>query len=347
MPGIRGMQREPRVPARQRRNSQKLATTFDQAFGDGLSLDTAGYIVIDLAASNPGLQFVSGGLAALVQDPILLDASGIGLQYAGSPGGLYLDGGVLTVDHDDAVNFVANEHIDWTGTTENLLTTGNITVDSDLSRLYLGADQDASVYHDGTDMQIITAGDLNVTCGDNKTIELQKVVYKDINLGGAILPAIPAHAPDKDEFVDEGGVDTGIETYAVAVGEGVDGSFELQHDYKEGTDIVFHAHWQGIAAPTGTDNVKWQLTYTVAQNGATLDAATTITVETGFDTQYEFKRSDFAAITGTNFDIGDQFLFRLERIAATADEYGGDALLATVGIHYQVDTLGSRTATTK
>ncbi|KKK55842.1 hypothetical protein LCGC14_3070520, partial [marine sediment metagenome] len=32
----------------------------------------------------------------------------------------------------------------------------------------------------------------------------------------------------------------------------------------------------------------------------------------------------------------------LERIAASADEYSGDAIVATVGIHYQVDTIGSR-----
>ena len=57
--------------------------------------------------------------------------------------------------------------------------------------------------------------------------------------------------------------------------------------------------------------------------------------------------TSFTAITGTNFNIGDQFIFTLERIAASADEYGGDALLETVGIHYECDTIGSRAILTK
>lgn len=227
----------------------------------------------------------------------------------------------------------------------------DVQIATDTDKLFVGADQDAAFYYDGTDAilesDLVGASDLVVKCGTEKTMELETAVYKDINLGGAVLPAVPGQQPDRDEFVDSTGTDTGIDTYAMAVGEAVGGSFELQHDYKEGTDLVFHVHWQGIDAPSGTDYVKWQLTYTVAKNEATLDAATTITTETAFDTQYEFIRSDFAAITGTNFDIGDQFLFTLERVASAGDAYAGDALIATVGIHYQVNTLGSRQVGTK
>jgi hypothetical protein len=172
-------------------------------------------------------------------------------------------------------------------------------------------------------------------------------VFKDINLGAAQLGTPAVNAPDIDEFVDNLGADTGIETLAFAPAEHISGDFEIQHDYKEGTDVVFHIHWQGIAAPTGTDKVQWQLTYTVADEETTLAPVTTITIETDFDTQYEFKRSDFAAISGTGLEIGDQFLFRLERIAASVDEYAGDALIATVGLHYETDTTGSRQITTK
>lgn len=172
-------------------------------------------------------------------------------------------------------------------------------------------------------------------------------VFKDINLGSALLTKPAASAPDTDEFKDEGGNDTGIETYAFAPGEKVSGNFELQHDYKEGSDITFHVHFQGITAPTGTDKVKWQLIYTVAKSDATLDAVTTIVKEIDFDTQYEFLRADFAVIIGTNFSIEDQFLFQLSRITASADEYAGDALIATVGIHYEIDTIGSRAINTK
>ena len=167
-------------------------------------------------------------------------------------------------------------------------------------------------------------------------------VFKDINMGAAVLTRPAVSQPDEVNFVDEAGADTGIASLGFAVGEKVSGNFELEHDYKEGSNLVFHVHWQGVAAPSGTDKVQWQLTYTISQSETTLNATTTIVIETDFDTQYEFKASAFPAITGTNFNIEDQFLFTLERIAASADEYSGDGIVATVGIHYEIDTVGSR-----
>ena len=172
-------------------------------------------------------------------------------------------------------------------------------------------------------------------------------VWNDINIGAGTLSGPPGKQPGIANFVDEVGADTGIATYGLAVGEGLSGALEIPHSYKEVSDIYFLVHWQGIAAPTGTDNVKFQLTYTVGQFETTLNAVTVITVETAFDTQYEIKRSDFAAITGTNFDMENQFLFTIERIAAVGDAYGGEALIGTIGIHFEEDTVGSRTISTK
>jgi hypothetical protein len=173
-------------------------------------------------------------------------------------------------------------------------------------------------------------------------------VWNDINVGAVMLALPAAGVPDEDEFVDEGGTDTGISTWAYAIGEKSSGALELEHFYKEGSDVYFHIHWQGITAPGGgTDNVNWQLKYTVMQDGETLDAATTITKEEAFTTQYDMHTHDFAAITGTNFNIGDQFIFTIERIAASGDDYAGDCLVATVGLHVECDTVGSRQITTK
>ena len=140
-------------------------------------------------------------------------------------------------------------------------------------------------------------------------------VWKDINMGAASLSGPPGLQPGLVNYLDEAGADTGIATYGLAVGEGFSGQFEMQHDYKEGSDIIFHIHWQGITAPTGTDKVKFQLTYTVTRTDTTLNATTVIVIETDFDTQYEIKQSDFPAITGTSFTVEDQFVFTLERIA--------------------------------
>jgi hypothetical protein len=90
------------------------------------------------------------------------------------------------------------------------------------------------------------------------------------------------------------------------------------------------------------------LTYVLLRDGVTLTDVTTIdSPDTAVDTQYRSYRSDFGAITGTNFKIGDQFMFTLFRVAATGDAFAGEALIETAGIHYQVNTIGSRSISAK
>ena len=250
----------------------------------------------------------------------------------------------------DLANFYFTADLDWNPSDDDSYDLGSSDLrwkDASFSGNIYFADINSYITDDGTNLKIVTNDDLKVDCGSEKTVELVQAVWKDINLGSAQLSRPTSSQPDIDTFDDETGTDTGITTLAFDVGEKVHGSFELQHDYKEGSDFTFHVHFQGKTAPTGTDKVKWQLTYTLAQMGATLDATTPITAECDFDTQYESIICSFTAITGTNFNIGDQFLFTLERIAASANEYAGDALLETTGIHYQVDTIGSRLISSK
>jgi len=243
---------------------------------------------------------------------------------------------------------------------DNLLYgTGNIQIQADNKSIGFGAtNTDLKISSDGTNGIIDVDTSLRLGNATTNYTELEATgfmeangtarAWKDINMSSALLSRPSSSQPDIVSYVDETGTDTNIETYGFDVGEKVHGGFEMQHDYAEGTDFTFHVHWQGITAPSGTDNVQWRLTYTVLRDGQTLDAVTTIdSPDTTFDTQYEAVRSDFAAITGTNYNIGDQFVFTLERVAATGDAYAGDALIATVGIHYQVNTIGSRTIIVK
>lgn len=263
--------------------------------------------------------------------------------------------------------YVSNDTI-FVGTGEIKSTAGNIELNYGGTKVFEiiedgikieANSNELSFVHDGTSASITTSlispSDLVIDCGTEKTVKLEEGVWKDINLSSALLTGPTSGQPDTDTFMDEGGGDTGIDTFAFAVGEKVHGVFEIQHDYKEGTDIYFHIHWQGIAAPTGTDNVNWQISYTISSTNSTLDTIRTITTgDDSFDTQYEFKNTEFGVIdgqTGGNnggpIQIGDQMLFTLERIASVGDAYAGDALLATVGIHYEVDTIGSRQKTSK
>jgi hypothetical protein len=236
--------------------------------------------------------------------------------------------------------------------TNDLYVANDIFLD-DGGLVTLGTGSDMSIQYTGSagriDASLVAPSDLQIDCGAAKTLVLDVPVYKDLNIAGYVLAKPASSYPGIDTFRDSIGTDTTIGTYAFAIDEYVSGGFELQHDYAEGTNLVFHVHWQGIAAPAGgTDNVQWRLTYVVCRDGVTLAAAATIdSPDVAIDTRYRCYRTDFGAITGTNYLVGDQLMFNLYRVAAASDDYAGDCLIETAGVHYQVDTLGSRTITTK
>jgi len=197
-----------------------------------------------------------------------------------------------------------------------------------------------------TDTSVAT--DLTITTGVAKTLVLGTGVYTDINVGGMALRA-GVTTPPVTQWVDNLGANTGIYGLGFAVLDEANGSIEIPHDYKEGTNIVFHIHWGANAAPSGTDYIKWQLIYFVDKENTegTTPPATVAVIESDYDTQYEHKRSDFPTIIGSTFKIGDQICFNIKRITAVGDAYADVVIAETIGFHYQCDTLGSRALVTK
>lgn len=171
-------------------------------------------------------------------------------------------------------------------------------------------------------------------------------VWDDINIGGVTLTKAASNQPD---LIAVDG--TNILTYGFdGAGSGVEevhGSFELVHGYKQGTNLQPHIHW--YATTTASGNVKWQLEYW-ANYGTTNEVTGTLDVTAATpEVAWSQMRSNFSAeITGANLIIGTQIHFRLFRDAGDAsDTYGADAAISTFGIHYEIDTLGSRQITTK
>jgi len=121
------------------------------------------------------------------------------------------------------------------------------------------------------------------------------------------------------------------------------GATELLHDWKEGSNIELHLHWMPTTSDTG--NVKWQVEYSWANALGTFGAPTSISkVVPAEGTAWKHYLDDFTDIVGTGMKIGSYFVFRLFRDPADAqDTYEADAALLAIGIHYETDTLGSRT----
>jgi hypothetical protein len=140
MSGLKGFQRTPRAPVRERRNSSSLSS-FTQFIGaseviqlsdlgeltlvlasdGGLEKNASNELAVKLNATNPGLQLAPAGISALVQGVVAVDASGIKINLGT---GVQNDGGSLATNdsqivHDDLAGFVANEHVDHSGVSIN------------------------------------------------------------------------------------------------------------------------------------------------------------------------------------------------------------------------------------
>lgn len=127
----------------------------------------------------------------------------------------------------------------------------------------------------------------------------------------------------------------------------VHGSVELQHDYKEGADLLFHVHWSPTTTNTG--NIVWGVEYTVANLGTTFPAALVVpgtpVAASGVVNRHQL--NNVITIPGAGLKIGAVVVFRLYRQNGGTDTFTGNAFLHSIGIHYECDTTGSRDTTAK
>lgn len=182
----------------------------------------------------------------------------------------------------------------------------------------------------------VTPTDLYVITGAEKTIVLDTSVYDDIiinpsNLrGGITAPAFAVFiAPIYQLLFLNSQTDT------------VYGSFELPHSYKEGTPLEVHVHWSPSNDNTG--DCVWLFKYSIAGMGTEVFSAPATLTATdageGTPLKHQYASMD-ALISGTGRKIGDIVVFELSR--PSNDGFTGDAFLHSVGVHYEIDTLGSR-----
>ena len=209
---------------------------------------------------------------------------------------------------------------------------------------YFDFDDDILAYYDGTAGHIKTSknnpSDLNIDCGTDKTLVLGESVWDDIiispsNLrGGVSVPNFSAFQNGVYQLL-----------FINTQSDEVYGSFEIPHDYKEGTDLQPHIHWSPNSTNTG--NCVWDFEYTIADPMTTFPATTTTTItQAGSGTINQHQLANTAAvISGSGIKVGAICVFRLAR--PTGDAFTGDAFLHSVGVHYQIDTIGSRQITTK
>jgi len=195
---------------------------------------------------------------------------------------------------------------------------------------------------DGYGFLINDAGDTLLTCPAEKTFLLGVSVYDDIYLSISVTKpggTAPTWAPFHGN----------LKQYTFAIDDYVEGSFELKHDYKEGTDLNIHCHIVTNGAEASKE-ARYSFEYWMADMGeASVTTATLTSADkalTNADGHHEY--IDIGDISGTGVAIGAMVGFLFKRVAL-ADGTGptADPFVLSVGCHYQIDTLGSRTETSK
>lgn len=125
------------------------------------------------------------------------------------------------------------------------------------------------------------------------------------------------------------------------------GSFEIQHDWKEGTDMEFHIHWS--QRTTGAGSIRFSVYHSIANVNGVFPAQTSVgNTIVAAGTAKTHQITNVATLSGAGLRIGAVVLFSVQREGANvADTLTGDIWLHSVGVHYQSDTNGSRLVTTK
>lgn len=172
----------------------------------------------------------------------------------------------------------------------------------------------------------------------SKRVKLNPTVYEDISIPAHAL-TLGAAAPDSITFFGGGGI-KGLGFDGGATTESVHGSTELLHSYAEGTDIYPHLHWMPTTA--GAGQVKWQLEYSWQNDDSVFPSSTTVFgITTTAGVAWTLQQTNFPTMDGSGKSIGGGIAFRLFRDPTDNDDYAADAGLVHLGLHYEVDTLGS------
>lgn len=193
---------------------------------------------------------------------------------------------------------------------------------------------------DGANLEKTTS-DLTITTAAQKTLLLSQAVWNDINMSMITAKVPAAHYPTWATFL------ANLNSYTFAIDDYVDMSTaEILHDYKEGTDIGLHLHivTNGLNDATAR-KVKYTIYYSWGDMDEVMSAQGSLTAELTITANLADKTHlflDMGDITGTNYKIGSLLKMRVIRIAGTGTEPAVDPFVEQAGIHYQIDTIGSR-----
>ena len=192
--------------------------------------------------------------------------------------------------------------------------------------------------------------DLDIFCGAAKTIELQTVVYEDLQVSISNVKVPTSRAPT--ERLYNHGIVGGV-TFPVlgfALNEYIYFDVQTSHSMKLNTVLDNHIHFMTPTDGTG-DRFKFQLDVIASGIGGSwaVPTGSPFTPEHIITADYSNKHELFeiADIPAANTTVSSIYSCKLTRIAATTDEYSGEIYIKFSDCHYQKNTMGSRSEGSK
>jgi hypothetical protein len=223
---------------------------------------------------------------------------------------------------------------------------GNIHLRLDNQKLLFGSGQDFSLYYDGTAAHLktdeVAPSDLQITTGAAKTLLLNTPVYDDLNFdpdrSGGPVATQPDSVTINNVFHRE---------FTSANNQLCGAVQELPHGYKLSSTLYPHVHIFLKASETvGTTGVTFTLYWELRQSTGTTSGSVPLAATSAqLGTTAGANKLDIYDATGFagSAELGAQLAVTIARTAGDA----GDVVVTTYGVHYAIDTIGSRQLTAK
>ena len=145
--------------------------------------------------------------------------------------------------------------------------------------------------------------------------------------------------------------------YTFAVDDYIDlGAKEVMHGYKEGTDLYPHLHWVVNGTDVNARSVKWELVYSTSPSSESspytyvFPAPQTLSAEVTLQAGVTDRTSiyqEMGTISGSGLKTGSLIRLRIRRVTAAGTAPTNNPFGFEVGVHAELDTIGSRTRTGK
>jgi hypothetical protein len=173
------------------------------------------------------------------------------------------------------------------------------------------------------------------------------LVYDDINMPFATGRTSSSNAPGWATVSGLHGA------FRFAVNDYIQvGARELEHDWAEATEIEIHVHWMPFASDTTDRAVRWECSYMAADMNSVFSAPQTLSAEATIPANTPALMHLYTTIGTIKVParhIGAYISTVIRRVAATGglSAPSENPFGIALGIHYQIDSLGSRSISGK